>query len=105
MSRQPPRSTSTDTPFPYTTLCRSISQGRVEKRDDPHGGVPLLRYENMNGQSNRHRLCRTWGGPIVNDLVAPELGVRNGVGGLGPKRGQVESQHRDRKSTRLNSSH
>src|SRR3546814_7953909 len=32
MNRQPPRSTSTDTPFPYTTLFRSFTAGPKETR-------------------------------------------------------------------------
>src|SRR3546814_13618642 len=31
MVRRPPRSTRTDTPFPYTTLFRSMSHGQVGK--------------------------------------------------------------------------
>src|SRR3546814_5351097 len=31
MIRRPPRSTRTDTLFPYTTLCRSAAEARVDK--------------------------------------------------------------------------
>src|SRR3546814_15818426 len=35
MIRRPPRSTRTDTLFPYTTLCRSPDAQRVDKALDP----------------------------------------------------------------------
>src|SRR3546814_691204 len=34
MVRRPPRSTRTDTPFPYTTLFRSVARGRRQDRGD-----------------------------------------------------------------------
>src|SRR3546814_9383719 len=63
MIRRPPRSTRTDTLFPYTTLFRSRQQ---DDRDDPRrdparderqnereagqpGGVRALRHEGMRG--------------------------------------------------------
>src|SRR3546814_16354550 len=36
MIRRPPRSTRTDTLFPYTTLFRSIAGGLDQLRGDPH---------------------------------------------------------------------
>src|SRR3546814_11822558 len=33
MIRRPPRSTRTDTLFPYTTLFRSLGQGRADRED------------------------------------------------------------------------
>src|SRR3546814_17145588 len=41
MIRRPPRSTRTDTLFPYTTLFRSALPGRVPRRK--RGAVPLAR--------------------------------------------------------------
>src|SRR3546814_6034041 len=39
MIRRPPRSTRTDTLFPYTTLFRSIAQRRFLERVRKNGGV------------------------------------------------------------------
>src|SRR3712207_8877859 len=87
MIRRPPRSTL----FPYTTLFRSagVGQGRVGagvRRLDPVVGVELALE-------------------VLGDLVAVDVGrvldVVLGVGNGHP----VTRRRRDRKSTRLNSSH
>src|SRR5256885_13128415 len=87
MIRRPPRST----PFPYTTLFRSLAQhyrGRPWRRprsDYSMGALPLL--ANLVG---RLRLGR-----VVNALTHT----------AGPRRLAVAAAGIDRKSTRLNSSH
>src|SRR3546814_15428621 len=83
MIRRPPRSTRTDTLFPYTTLFRSIFPDAVKTADDigrivEAAGVPVS--VNM-GFGVRQR-------PTTPLIPIPEL-KRLG----------------DRKSTRLNSSH
>src|SRR3546814_13973651 len=79
MIRRPPRSTRTDTLFPYTTLFRS--------RRVPGGGpVPVLRAAARP----------------VPGARAPAPGRR---GGDRLRRGQRGLPQQDRKSTRLNSSH
>src|SRR2546428_8729092 len=81
MIRRPPRSTL----FPYTTLFRSVC--RV-----------LLRYFGDDGQ----RLHHAQG----TQLGAEQRGVALGGGGRGPRRGRrIQGEQKDRKSTRLNSSH
>src|SRR3712207_7531255 len=78
MIRRPPRSTL----FPYTTLFRSVVEvplERVERRPDPAPGRRDLRPE----------------GEAARPLVRKDL----------PKRFLVGVGQRDRKSTRLNSSH
>src|SRR3546814_4923154 len=40
MIRRPPRSTRTDTLFPYTTLFRSLRQGAADPVADGQGGDP-----------------------------------------------------------------
>src|SRR3546814_5148466 len=41
MIRRPPRSTRTDTLFPYTTLFRSMAVGVVTRLQRPGNGVPI----------------------------------------------------------------
>src|SRR3546814_1025846 len=57
MLRRPPRSTRTDTLFPYTTLCRS----RFERRRDH---LPM-EIGNSVRRLYRAELCRTVAGKIV----------------------------------------
>src|SRR3546814_1533440 len=47
MIRRPPRSTRTDTLFPYTTLCRSIAQRARTARDGEFGAVDFLPTEKI----------------------------------------------------------
>src|SRR3546814_12480181 len=84
MIRRPPRSTRTDTLFPYTTLFRSIAVGRL---GGDVGGAH--RRTSAGTIFDHHRLA-----PELRKLRG-ELAADNVVGAAG----------RDRKSTRLNSSH
>src|SRR3546814_4073334 len=62
MLRRPPKSTRTDTLFPYTTLFRSAEHGPA--RDDgaavrrPHIGGSPERGDRPRGVRNRARLCQ-----------------------------------------------
>src|SRR3546814_9716864 len=51
MIRRPPRSTRTDTLFPYTTLFRSLLHSRIggaiDQRADQSGGVARIAYPNL----------------------------------------------------------
>src|SRR3546814_17014054 len=102
MLRRPPRSTRTDTLFPYTTLFRSVVGG-------PHiGAAPVGRDERpvLDRQDERAKA----GFGHVPGLFG---GKDDGAVPLGPPplREQVERAidqiplEADRKSTRLNSSH
>src|SRR3546814_12410266 len=102
MIRRPPRSTHTDTLFPYTTLFRSVDEDRIaglcmldellpvgggdgnhETIDVAHGIAPVR----LDGVCTR-RLTRRPGYPVRPACsAAPAIPAR------------------DRKSTRLNSSH
>src|SRR3546814_18387870 len=100
MIRRPPRSTRTDTLFPYTSLFRSPREEAVGREpcllrpvrpcpdlQHPHestGGIPLLR-----GREQRPADARGGAGS------AAQVAAATGGGGEGG----------DRKSTRLNSSH
>src|SRR3546814_13166393 len=80
MIRRPPRSTRTDTLFPYTTLFRSPDDGRPRRLLDPVGAR---------------------GGAAVVDRAAP-VAHDAGAHRLSPAQ---RDDGTDRKSTRLNSSH
>src|SRR3546814_7587804 len=105
MIRRPPRSTRTDTLFPYTTLFRSIAQDRFDSRDVA-ANLPHAR-----------RVLELATGPLEAQvellLAQPDQRLLQLVSGLGP---HIFSLHdlmlltaqagdEDRKSTRLNSSH
>src|SRR3546814_14192046 len=80
MIRRPPRSTRTDTLFPYTTLFRStLGLGVAERRRrprEPRNGTPELLHQTSGA---RHLLVRD-----PNDAVdaAPNAGQRNVRNGL-----------------------
>src|SRR3546814_12251019 len=98
MIRRPPRSTRTDTLFPYTTLFRS-------EEDAPIAPLDRLRYD----LSDECRLART-GRSGEHDMALFESIwkgqrrnlVRQDNACLFPLR---KGKRLDRKSTRLNSSH
>src|SRR3546814_8225917 len=106
MIRRPPRSTRTDTLFPYTTLFRSII--RRERRDAEvearavHAGADLgqrraqlWRAKHADDvQALSHGSLPCSGGRSNNQLLPPVSEVRSRSGGMTS----------DRKSTRLNSS-
>src|SRR3546814_13764961 len=98
MIRRPPRSTRTDTPFPYTTLFRS----QVHQAYAPgEGQSAIIDQETVPGDGTENYAATHQRG---NDLSADT--TQNG----GNNRGIVSQQlsgnaDSDRKSTRLNSSH
>src|SRR3546814_20428567 len=100
MIRRPPRSTRTDTLFPYTTLCRSdvmiqpltIAYTRLQ-------GLPVGRTERsliawIKSKSVKQNIKEILAGPVKDVTVA-----------FGTPRPLRDTDNRDRKSTRLNSSH
>src|SRR3546814_18350582 len=98
MRRRPPRSTLTDTLFPYTTLFRSTSFYLVAIAGFPaedrcaggRSGIPA-----DIGQLRGNRIGYQYIAGIAGPLVSHPDGVPDGFLG----------RHSDRKSTRLNSSH
>src|SRR3546814_2088954 len=99
MIRRPPRATRTDTLFPYTTLFRSqilVIIGRHAFGKIAAGIV----------EPGAHRLR------LVEDAAVAAVAIEEGEFGeypLGPaprlKQREAAFDRRDRKSTRLNSSH
>src|SRR3546814_11441111 len=104
MLRRPPRSTRTDTPFPYTTLFRSLCMAGGGDVPEHTGRIPQV----GDAQSPAFLLGRAWGADpkaFVElerfDVLPPAVQV-----------GDDQLHHvvlgpllQDRKSTRLNSSH
>src|SRR3546814_15380511 len=101
MLRRPPRSTRTDTLFPYPTLFRSAGAAsaaifRRRKKNPgtaaPEGIEPPRSAQQLGLQRDRHRRQRL-----------RHRAVLLGIVGDGAELRVVDA--RDRKSTRLNSSH
>src|SRR3546814_14300053 len=104
MIRRPPRSTRTDTLFPYTTLFRS-DQGGNNSNTTSDGVVPprrsslhhssrlLLRCLRRSHQPRRPRVS-----------VHPVLPEGSPITALWPLPSHSQHPAKDRKSTRLNSS-
>src|SRR3546814_15338073 len=105
MNRRPPRSTRTDTLFPYTTLFRS-----------PRGSLP---HQECSAHVDRHHAIE-FGGIHDRNVAMPQTERRTRVvdqdieaavpvHGMGDDALDVvfdaDVTRRDRKSTRLNSSH
>src|SRR3546814_13494496 len=100
----PPRSTRTDTLFPYTTLCRSFFQITLDDPDKPfavdHDIMPFGALLALAG----HPVLPLFAGrdADIGDLAAVLERLDFGIGA------EIADQNylvEDRKSTRLNSSH
>src|SRR3546814_12668298 len=99
MVRRPPRSTRTDTLFPYTTLFRSSAQGTADRAAR---AAPLdAQYVGNGGAGGRPD------GGIAGDLAesAGEAALAAEDALQFPEEAIEAFAYRDRKSTRLNSSH
>src|SRR3546814_11272658 len=118
MRRRPPRSTRTDTLFPYTTLFRS-DQGEVSLRVEPHGDDvravvgdtgPGLNDEQKQRlfrrfeQAEGARTAARYGGSGLGLAICQELADAMG-GRIEVDSAPGQGTRLDRKSTRLNSSH
>src|SRR3546814_20603610 len=88
MIRRPPRSTRTDTLFPYTTLFRSqhLTTDPIAQGVDGKGQLGCLHWVLGHGGRDLHALA----GLVRHPFRAERLAIERGG---------------DRKSTRLNSSH
>src|SRR3546814_15158706 len=95
MIRRPPRSTRTDTLFPYTTLFRSDGIGDLPQSLQARriGGEGRDQHPSLRALDRAHQ-------PFADvALGTARLGIED-IGAVAHQR-----QHADRKSTRLNSSH
>src|SRR3546814_16945429 len=117
MIRRPPRSTRTDTLFPYTTLFRSITDyeftlvgGNVTVTSAAGGTDTLLNIERAAIGGLSYNLTAGTNG--VDNLVGTgEADLILGFNGADTLQGAggddilIGGNQKDRKSTRLNSSH
>src|SRR3546814_10979917 len=101
MNRRPPRSTRTDTLFPYTTLFRSKPDGtlRTSSLLPAHSYAQLRSVDDVDAESKAKRTKRASfasGDVSTHYESLPESSISATSAGDGTI---------DRKSTRLNSSH
>src|SRR3546814_12283329 len=100
MIRRPPRSTRTDTLFPYTTLFRSIAQTNLKRMlaysTVSHVGFIFLGFAGGGAEGYAAAMFYTISYAIMGTAAFGAIIMlsRNGF-----------EADRDRKSTRLNSSH
>src|SRR3546814_5646759 len=120
MRRRPPRSTPTDTLFPYTTLCRSVAgtDGLTQFAGDftisniDQDGVRFGNYTGIT-ISEEGIVTALFDNGQRQDIYQLPLGMFRNPNGLEGKTGNVyletdrsgNFQLKDRKRTRLNCSH
>src|SRR3546814_16283387 len=108
MIRRPPRSTRTDTLFPYTTLFRSPVITREEQRRAmaavlDKAGIGAITRNFVLVVAQNHRLFAL---PAMIEAYLAELARRRGEIAVKVTSARTLSDaQQDRKSTRLNSSH
>src|SRR3546814_10124466 len=107
MIRRPPRSTRTDTLFPYTTLCRSP---QIQVAGDPAVAAELEQHE-VGRDEHRQRQQQLPGKPWRHagsqdpDAAAGAAPAPGGAWQVGAGTVDLRRRTTERKSTRLNSSH
>src|SRR3546814_7340935 len=113
MIRRPPRSTRTDTLFPYTTLFRSLRDGADDDAGSRRGDADadhVARAGDHRGEELVDALAEGTAQPLPAE-EGEELALRQqdedhkDHGPIGRQAGRHALDHQDRKSTRLNSSH
>src|SRR3546814_14775306 len=100
MIRRPPRSTRTDTLFPYTTLFRSD----VVRRGEHVSGL-AIDDDQLSFTQHAARIAQTDDRRDA-EAACEDRGMRQRAAIFGNERGDVQlREQEDRKSTRMNSSH
>src|SRR3546814_14851197 len=114
--RRPPRSTRTDTPFPYTTLFRSaaVSDEPVNDSTSPAASAssrpadaPHTRLSAPSGSTLAASTSATisWASQAVAVAGLTTIGTPDSSAGAAFSHSPQDGNLKDRKSTRLNSSH
>src|SRR3546814_13947898 len=98
MIRRPPRSTRTDTLFPYTTLFRSVIIGHFAGHYQANLGDLRKAFHYLGYLARVHKYAAYFGGLV--GTAHPALDAR-----VAPTKPPKYAAYLDRKSTRLNSSH
>src|SRR3546814_6523352 len=99
MIRRPPRSTRTDTLFPYTTLCRSTSGNRAcSTRGHPATSGGIDHVDLLQSETQGHPVRRRHPARRVRHSETAMADLRNDSARSG-----ADQVRGDRKSTRLNS--
>src|SRR3546814_19165266 len=101
MIRRPPRSTRTDTLFPYTTLFRSNQSWLLE--NIPMDKIILKKFLKA-GYMEKGTWHPTLKGVPQGGIISPTITLI-ALSGLEAELRRRFKRNRDRKSTRLNSSH
>src|SRR3546814_15529669 len=104
MIRRPPRSTRTDTLFPYTTLFRSVVEEVLPGKEAALGIAGGERLGNTRQDAGSLASQHLLTGVIAPICHHGDFLASGGLAGLAAHGGQLCSVA-DRKSTRLNSSH
>src|SRR3546814_13453089 len=102
MKRRPPRSTRTDTLFPYTTLFRSHLPGFLP---DPAHYIGLFDIFALSSDSEQFPISLVEAMAADLPIVATAVGDIPVMVSTDNRPLIVERDDEDRKSTRLNSSH
>src|SRR3546814_20746429 len=97
MIRRPPGSTLTDTLFPYTTLFRSGEQSRPVEAS--------VIIASLQDSPSRGRELPLDGSSAILRMFVERPGEQGGSEGRATVEWEFTAPARDRKSTRLNSSH
>src|SRR3546814_2931197 len=109
MVRRPPRSTRTDTLFPYTTLFRSRRSAQDRLADEPRNGADDDHGAHHDDDPLALLPRRRHGFQLHRQLADVARALTPAVTGTGYgyiwRAGTSFTPIRDRKSTRLNSSH
>src|SRR3546814_7969395 len=113
MIRRPPRSTRTDTLFPYTTLFRSCHHHHPSGGPPPRSGenpmTPTLAMTGatgfVGGATMRQAVEAGWHVRALTRRPQPEREGVTWIAGALDQPDSLAEMAADRKSTRLNSSH
>src|SRR3546814_6678253 len=103
MIRRPPRSTRTDTLFPYTTLFRSSADIVSDSPDDQRLVVDYRVHYARAGGKTAAKVFKLKSFELAAGATAP-IGISQIIRDFSPRR-HHSGRHEDRKSTRLHSSH